>query len=522
MVGKKSTRSSKAKSSKSKTSKKSSKSKKDRTRNDKGILLEQVVAMLHKTEGVEVKTNVLLPPKSGDESRAREIDVLLTSEVAGYTVQIAIQCKNYGKPITIGQIGEFRDLLEDVGIPPQYGIIVSVNGYQAGATKRAKELGIKALVLEGLDETRLKAEIKDTFQFFVHLLLVIEDMHIRTEVADSDLAFSFWEEDHNIIGSVPDLIVSRWRNGEIPTTLGEYPLDLEIPQGWYQVLNGKVVNPSNITAKVRVVGYLAEMKGKAEEFKLKEADTDKLEKFHLQANFDVLNNLIKSSHEEPIFTEEELKKVKKDATASIENRIRLPKIYLRNHLEPISKKAFNKFMEGTENLSKEEIGKLPQLKFEEVEDFGSMQEPAFLGEPVIIPTDSGDLIDVKLLLKKGKFDEVIDLLPYLEKFPRPDFARYLAMAFLSQGEALLQKSLLEEPRIKKTLETQAFNSFDRAIQIAPNPIEAYNSLGVVFGKMGLYDKALECFNWVLSVQPQDAIARHNLEETNLRIGKVAK
>jgi hypothetical protein len=277
--------------------------------------------MLHKTEGVKVETNVFLPPKSGDESRAREIDVLLTGEVAGYPVRVAIQCKNYGTPITIGQIGEFRDLLEDVGLPPQYGIIVSVNGYQAGATKRAKELGIKALVLEGLDETRLKAEIKDTFQFFVYLLLVVEDKHIRTEVADSDLAFSFWEEDNNIIGWLTDLIVSRWRNGEIPTTLGEYPLDLKLPQGWYQVLNGKIVYPSDMTAKVRVVAYLAEMRGKVEEFKLKEADTDKIEKFHLQANFDVLNNLIKSSHEEPIFTEEELKKLKKDATTSIENRV---------------------------------------------------------------------------------------------------------------------------------------------------------------------------------------------------------
>jgi hypothetical protein len=152
-------------------------------------------------------------------------------------------------------------------------------------------------------------------------------MHVGTEIADGDLAFSFWEEDDNITGWFSDLIVSRWRNGEIPTELGEYPLDLKLPQGWYQVLNGKVIHPSMMTAKVRVVAYLTEMRGKLEEFKLKEADTDKIEKLHVQANFDVLDKLIKSSHEEPILTEEELKKLKKDATASIENRIRLPKIF---------------------------------------------------------------------------------------------------------------------------------------------------------------------------------------------------
>lgn len=411
-------------------------SKKDRTRNDKGKLLEQLVAMLHETEGVKVETNVLLPPKSGDQSRTREIDVLLTGNVAGYPVRLAIQCKNYGNPITVGQIGEFRDLLEDVGIPPQNGIIVSVNGYQAGGTKRAKELGIKALVFEGLDETRLKAEIKDTFQFFVHLLLVVEDMRIRSEIADGILAFSFWEEDDNIIGWFSDLIVSRWRNGEIPMKLGEYTIDLKLPQGWYQVLDGKLIYPENMTARVRVVGYLAEMKGTVEEFKLKDADTNEVEKFHLQANFDVLDNLIQSTHEEPILTEEELKTLQKNVTASIENRIRLPKIFVRNHLEPISKKAFDKLLEGTENVSTEDLAKLPQLAFEEVEGFGSMQEMAFLGEPVIIPIDSGELIDVRLLMRKAKFDEVIDLVTYLEKYPRPDFAEFLSTAFLFHGEAL--------------------------------------------------------------------------------------
>jgi len=497
----------------------SSNSKKDRTRNDKGIILEQIVAMLHKTEGVKIETNVFLPPKSGDQSRKREIDVLLTGEVAGYSVRVAIQCKNYGKPITIGQIGEFRDLLEDVGIPPQYGIIVSVHGYQAGGTKRAKELGMKALVLEGLDETRLKAEIKDTFQYFVYLLLVVEKMHISSEVADGYLAVCFWEEDNNIIGWVSDLIVSHWRNGGIPKSLGEYQLDLKLPQGWYQVLNGKIIYPSNIRAEVRVVGYLAEMKGKIEEYKLKEADTDKIEKFHLQANFDVLNNLIKSNHQQPIFTEEELNKLKREATTSIENRLRLPKIFVRNHLEPMSKKAMDKFMVGTENLSKEEVEKLPQLQFEEVEDFRSMQEPAFLGEPVIIPTDSGDHIDVRLLMKKEKLDEVIDLAGYLEKFPRTDFAQYLVMAFLSQAEALLKKSVLEDLGIKKALEAQAFNFFQTALHISPNPVDTHNSVGVVFGKHGLYDKAIECFEWVLSADPPNEMARHNLAETYSRKGK---
>lgn len=502
---------------------KTSKPKKDRTRNDKGILLEQLVAKLHEDEGVKVETNVFLPPKSGDQSRAREIDVLLTRDIAGYPVRVAIQCKNYGKPINIGQVGEFKDLLEDVGIPCQQGIMVSVNGYQSGAINRAKELEIKTLVLEGLDETRLRAEIQETFQFFVPLLLVVEEMKITTDIADNNYAFFFCDEDKKVCGFFTDLIVSRWRNGEIPMRLGEYSIDLKLPQGWHQVFNDKFIYPSAMSVKVRVVCYLAEMSGKVEEFKLKEAHTDKVQKFHLQANFDVLNNLIKASREEPIFTEEELKNSKKDARTSVENRFRLPKIFVRNHLEPVSEQAFKFFMKGIENLTLEEIGKLPQPKFEEVEGdtFSPMQERAALGEPVIIDDGSGNLIDVRLLIKKRKFSEVIDLFPYLARFPRKDFAEYLTVAFISQGGRLLEKSLSEDPEVKKAIETQAFNLFDRAIEISPDITDAYIFLGVIFGENALYEKSIDCFQRVISAQPQNSMARYNLARAFLKSGKPA-
>ena len=59
----------------------------------KGDILEQIVAEMHKTPGVTVERNVFLPVQ--DESdRTREIDVLLTSKVAGYPICVAIECKN--------------------------------------------------------------------------------------------------------------------------------------------------------------------------------------------------------------------------------------------------------------------------------------------------------------------------------------------------------------------------------------------------------------------------------------------
>lgn len=496
-------------------------SKKDRTRNDKGIILEQIVAMLHEVEGVKVEKNVKLTPKSGDETRKREIDVLLTSEITGYETRVAIQCKNYDKPITIGQIGEFRDLLEDANIPLQHGIIVSINGYQSGATQRAKELGIKALVLEGLDKTRLKKEIKDTFQYFIHLLLIVENIYISTKVSKI-YAYFFWDENKQLCGLLTDLIVSKWRNGEIPLTLGEYPIKLKLPVGWYQILNEELITPESMSADVRVVAYVAEMKGKLEEYKLKEADSDKIERFHTKADFDVINNLIKTTQEEPIFTEKELEKLKKGVNISVENRIRLPKIFVFNHFEPINEKAFNFVMKDAKNISLEEINKLPIPTIEEMEgDSPSpMQEPGVMGEPVIVENENGELIDVRLLAKQSRFSEIVKLFPLLQKYPRNDFAKYLSTAFYFQGKSALIKSKDEEPDFKGVFESQAFNMFRKAIQLSSKPIEMCLTVGLSLGKNQFYERAVEYFKKVVLAQPKNDLARYYLAQTFVNMGNL--
>lgn len=47
----------------------------------KGDLVEEVVASMHESEGVRVAKNVFLATQ--DPGRSREIDILLTSDVAG-------------------------------------------------------------------------------------------------------------------------------------------------------------------------------------------------------------------------------------------------------------------------------------------------------------------------------------------------------------------------------------------------------------------------------------------------------
>ena len=95
---------------------------------DKGRLVEQIVASMHEFSGVKVQQNVFMPTL-GNARRKREIDVLLTSNVAGYLVQIAIECKNEKGVIGSPKIDAFVGKLSDIGIPTRHGIYVSASGY---------------------------------------------------------------------------------------------------------------------------------------------------------------------------------------------------------------------------------------------------------------------------------------------------------------------------------------------------------------------------------------------------------
>src|SRR5438309_1218933 len=72
----------------------------------KGKVVERIAALMHDQPGVTVERNRRLPPVSGRGIK-REIDVLLTAKVAGYPVQMAIECKNEATAIGSPMIDAF-------------------------------------------------------------------------------------------------------------------------------------------------------------------------------------------------------------------------------------------------------------------------------------------------------------------------------------------------------------------------------------------------------------------------------
>lgn len=88
-------------------------------------------------KATKVQHDVKLEGKSGQK---HQIDVYWEYEIAGITHKVAIECKNYSKPIAISKVRDFYGVLSDLNNVA--GIMVTKAGFQEGAKKFAKQYGI--------------------------------------------------------------------------------------------------------------------------------------------------------------------------------------------------------------------------------------------------------------------------------------------------------------------------------------------------------------------------------------------
>ena len=128
----------------------------------------------------KVQHNVILEGRSGQK---HQIDVYWEYKIAGNKHRVAIECKNYSKPISKDKICAFKGVLDDLnGVN---GIMVTKEGYQKGAKEYAKEYGIslKELRIPKYGETII-GEIEQHFHIEMRQTLFKVDEN--------------WANEHNI------------------------------------------------------------------------------------------------------------------------------------------------------------------------------------------------------------------------------------------------------------------------------------------------------------------------------------
>jgi hypothetical protein len=142
---------------------------------------QEIYQTLINVQGVNtiiVKHNVKLWGKSGQE---HQIDVYWEYDIAGVKHRVAIECKNYNSEVSIGKVRDFYSVLSD--LTNVNGIMVTKEGYQAGAKKFADFYGINLKELRMPNDTDWEGRIK-TLVF--QLKMVAPNIKQRIPLFDND------------------------------------------------------------------------------------------------------------------------------------------------------------------------------------------------------------------------------------------------------------------------------------------------------------------------------------------------
>jgi hypothetical protein len=345
----------------------------------KGKIVERIAALMHDQPGVIVERNRRLPPVSGKGIK-REIDVLLTATVAGYAVQMAIECKNEATAIGSPMIDAFVGKLQYVGIPPQQGIYVSASGYTTGAIERAKAAGVRTLTLRGLKDEDLLGSIADAFQSTIYLLLQVLNVTVTntappTEAPDQIGLFGFYNEDGKLAALLPDFVWRAWHTGQLPSVLGEHEVDFPLPANLHQKVNGRVVETFALKAKIRITGLAVTLQGKAQNYALVNAADEAVERMFTDVSFGVPDPKMPVT---AITSEEQLQAfLSRPGAVQVTTQLGLPRIVYNNLYWPPSERVMNTLKERWQAFADGKLSEPPVFTLQDLEgtDLQTIWEP---------------------------------------------------------------------------------------------------------------------------------------------------
>lgn len=149
----------------------------------KGAALEQLVALIQETlkdsPNAMVQTNVKLEDNIGVR---REIDVLVSTQVQEFPIQIAFECKDYSNKAVDVQVvdalvGKYKYL-------PQIHrkIIVSTSGFTSSALSKAKQEGVELCPLESIS---LETIFQNTEIYYPKPIFQFDNLILNIDISDN-------------------------------------------------------------------------------------------------------------------------------------------------------------------------------------------------------------------------------------------------------------------------------------------------------------------------------------------------
>lgn len=240
--------------------------------------LEQLVANIQRSlaPAAKVEHNVKVRGRSSEVDR--QIDVLVTQNIGQYTITIAIDCKDYKKPIDVKGVEEFSGMVADIGA--NKGVLVCPAGFTDTAKTVAKKLQIELYrpVDTGDHKWRVRPKIPVVFEY-VEAAIAFQvsctaAKPFRLSVHPAEL--QVYSGAGELLGRTLDVAIDKWNNGRYPTEAGRHEglpiFDAEIIQidnGYGELIPVQLTAHLNVSVRCyfgqiqvdRMSGFLDEQTG---------------------------------------------------------------------------------------------------------------------------------------------------------------------------------------------------------------------------------------------------------------------
>jgi hypothetical protein len=181
-----------------------------------------------------------------DSDTYRQVDISIRNKVGQFDLLIGIDCKDYKRPVDIGEVEAFGSKIKD--IRANKGAIVASNGFTSGAINLGKNCGIDLYRL-------IDAEAHD-WQTYISIPVLcdfrsIDQYHFAIpDYFGSQDPYKIMLHDTNEhqLGNLVEMLVKRWNAGKVSTEPGR--------SGW--------INLTDNHEKVEVSGKFREVHVEAE------------------------------------------------------------------------------------------------------------------------------------------------------------------------------------------------------------------------------------------------------------------
>lgn len=165
-------------------------------------LVRLIQETLKDTPSTEIFSNYKIENKSG---RKGEIDIFIQSSINNMEIKIAIECKDYRKPVSVEKIDAFNSKCQRIkGISKK--VIVSSNGYQEDAYNSANFHDIELYKLSEISKdkisewfpiTQLKPNLRLQLPFKIHVFG--DESDIERFQRDKKIVIHYFKEKESVL-----------------------------------------------------------------------------------------------------------------------------------------------------------------------------------------------------------------------------------------------------------------------------------------------------------------------------------